>query len=220
MGRKTVSNDSADEWKSVQHALAYLKDADSMPHRAEGERVLLDHTPLDLRRVLDLGTGDGRLLALLRIERPGFEGVALDFSETMLRAARTRFRSDRHIKVVKHDFGLPLPSSLGTFDAIVSSFAIHHCSHTRKLQLYREVFQHLAPGGIFSNLERVSSPTADLHGAFLDAIGHTPETEDRSNRLLDVETQLGWLREIGFIDVDCYWKWLELALLIGFRPTE
>ena len=50
-------------------------------------------------------------------------------------------------------------------------------------------------------------------------LANTPEGEDPSNKLLDVETQLGYLRSIGFADVDCYWKWLELALLIGIKPN-
>jgi tRNA (cmo5U34)-methyltransferase len=57
-----------------------------------------------------------------------------------------------------------------------------------------------------------------LHEEFLLRIGFTVETEDPSNKLLDLETQLGWLREIGFTDVDCLWKWRELALLAGRRP--
>ena len=53
--------------------------------------------------------------------------------------------------------------------------------------------------------------------AYLAGIGVTPEDEDPSNVLLAVETQLNWLREIGFEDVDCYWKWLELSLFGGSR---
>ena len=205
------------EWRKPDHSLSYLVRADKLPHRTEGERVLLDLVPLDAARILDLGTGDGRLLALLRIERPTFEGVAVDFSKTMLDATRKRFARDGRIKVVEHDLNQPLPSSLGQFQAVVSSFAIHHLPHERKRELCREVYGHLTAGGIFCNLEHVASPTFNLHSKFLSAIGFTPETEDKSNKLLDVETQLTWLREIGFDDVDCYWKWLELALLVGVK---
>ena len=210
---------STNEWITSEHALAYLARADRLPHRTEGEAVLLAHVPRNARRLLDLGTGDGRLLALLLIDRPQATAEALDFSPTMLHRARERFAGNSQITVVAHNFNTPLPE-LGRFDAIVSSFAIHHCSHERKRSLYAEIFAHLEPGGIFCNLEHVASSTFNLHEHFLRAIGSTLETEDPSNQLLDVETQLTWLRAFGFTDVDCYWKWLELALLVAVKPIK
>ncbi|MEA2395731.1 MAG: tRNA (cmo5U34)-methyltransferase [Solirubrobacteraceae bacterium] len=197
----------------------YLGRVDACPRRAEGERVLLDHVPRDVRRIVDLGTGDGRLLALLRIDRPDTLGVGVDFSELMLEAARERFAGDERVQLVAHDLAQPLPS-LGRFDAVVSSMAIHHLEHERKRSLYAEVFDLLEPGGVFANFEHVASPTRRLHLAFFAAIDEPLEHEDPSDRLLDVETQLGWLRAIGFDDVDCYWKWLEMALLVGIKPTK
>jgi tRNA (cmo5U34)-methyltransferase len=201
-------------WTSTDHVRDYLGRADQISHRTEGESALLELIPRETRRILDLGTGDGRLLALVRSEHPGTEAVAVDFSPAMLEVSRKRFDGDSRVRVVEHDMDSSLPA-LGNFDAVISSFAIHHLVHERKRALYAEVFALLNAGGMFCNLEHVSSPTPRLHEEFLLRIGFTVETEDPSNKLLDLETQLGWLREIGFTDVDCLWKWRELALLVG-----
>lgn len=217
MGPSKSSAPAVNLWPSAQHALDYLGRADSIPHRVEGEATLLEFLPATARRILDLGSGGGRLLALVMAARPGGSYVALDFSPTMLDALHKLFGGEKQVSIVAHDLDQPLPT-LGEFDAVVSSFAIHHLEHPRKRALYEEIYAQLAPGGLFCNLEHVSSPSERLHKEFLKAISF--EDEDPSNKLLDLETQLKWLREIGFIDVDCHWKWRELALLVGVKPGE
>jgi tRNA (cmo5U34)-methyltransferase len=204
-------------WTEAAWAQRYLSERDDLPHRVEALTAFMELLPPAPRRVLDLGTGDGYTLGLVRGAHPQAEGVGLDFSAEMLGRARARFADDRAIEIVEHDLDDPLPS-LGRFDLVVSSFAIHHCVDARKRELYSEVFDVLEPGGRFLNLEHVDSPTPELHVDFLAAIGKTPAEDDPSNKLVAVETQLGWLREIGFAQVDCHWKWRELALLAGVKP--
>jgi tRNA (cmo5U34)-methyltransferase len=211
-----TTNAPVNLWTSTGHVRDYLERADSIPHRTEGESALLEFIPKTARRILDLGTGNGRLLALVksRLDAAGVDSVAVDFSPAMLEAVAERFNADSTVTIVAHNLDQPLPA-LGKFDAVVSSFAIHHVAHERKRALYAEIYSLLSPGGVFCNLEHVASPTPRLHEEFLHCIGYTVETEDPSNKLLDPETQLQWLREIGFVDVDCHWKWRELALLVG-----
>jgi len=144
--------------------------------------------------VLDLGTGDGRLLALLRAQYPGTEAVAIDFSPAMLEAARKRFADDSLFTIVTHNLDHPRPA-LGRFDAVISSFAIHHLMHASAPSMPRFTTSS-SPGGVFCNLEHVASPTPRLHEEFLQRIGFTVEKEDPSNKLLDVETQLQWLQDV------------------------
>jgi SAM-dependent methyltransferase len=211
-----VSKPDVNEWRSAEHADAYLQRADQIPHRQAGEATLIDELPAGITRVLDLGAGDGRLLDLVLRARPQAVGVALDFSPPMLERLGARFDGWSRVEVVGHDLDQSLPA-LGTFDAVVSSFAIHHVNDRRKRELYGEINRLLDSGGVFCNLEHVASTSEYGHARFLQAMGTRPEEEDPSNKLLDVQTQLEWLRDIGFVNVDCYWKWRELALLVGFK---
>jgi len=166
--------------------------------------------------VLDLGTGDGVLLDLVLTARPGSTGVGLDFGDEMLRLAAERFGA--RVELVKHDLDEPLPA-LGEFDAVISSFAIHHCSPGRVRALYGEIFAAVRAGGVFVNAEHVASPTEALHVAFLAQLGMSLVEDDPSNQLVGVEEHLNWLNSCGFENVDCFWKWRELAVVGGVKPA-
>ena len=205
-------------WVDEAHALAYLRERDNLPHRVDALEVLCELLPARVERVLDLGTGDGVTLDLVLSARPDATGVGLDFGDEMLRRARDRFTGDTRVEIGRHDLEESLPRTLGVFDMVVSSFAIHHCPPARQRALYGEVFEILRPGGLFVNAEHVASPTEALHFEFLAALGRTPEEDDPSNQLVGVEQHLNWLNAAGFGDCECFWKWRELAVVAGTRP--
>ena len=206
-------------WVNTEHALAYLQARDTIPHRAEALAVLVELLPVTVERVLDLGTGDGNTLALVLAARPSATGVGLDFGEEMLRQARGRFDDDDRVRLGCHDLSESLPDE-GHFDLVVSSFAIHHLDPPRQRALYGEVFARLRPGGRFINAEHVASPTEALHEEFLAALGKQPDEDDPSNQLVGTEEHLRWLDACGFVNVECFWKWRELAVVAGTKPVQ
>jgi hypothetical protein len=123
----------------------------------------------------------------------------------------------------------------GSFDVIVSGFAIHHLTDRRKRRLYAEVFARLNRGGIFLNLEHVSSVSLLGETVFNElcvdslcafhpdksrravAATYYNRPDKAANILAPVERQCRWLRRIGFADVDCFFKIGELALFGGVR---
>lgn len=196
--------------------------------------------------ILDLGCGDGILLDTVAAAFSIGQAVALDGSVIMLEKARERFSASGNVSdvtLIEADFNDPswldkLP--VQEFDVVVSGFAIHHSEDERKQSLYREIFGLLNPGGLFVNIEHVASAGplgevlferaySETVAAFRNSRGEatTPEIvyqelnvrEDKqANRLVPVDTQLQWLRNIGFKDVDCFWKHYELAVLGGYKP--
>jgi len=174
--------------------------------------MLLAALPRQVERVLDLGTGDGRLIDLVRSAHPQAEAVGVDSSQPMLDRASKRLPAGAATELRLHDLRDPLPE-IGSFDAIVSGLAIHHLEDERKRDLFAEVNSLLRPGGVFANLDLVSAATRALHERFRREIGR-PE-DDPADHLTGLFDQLDWLRAAGFTDAECHFKWLQLTLVIG-----
>jgi tRNA (cmo5U34)-methyltransferase len=202
----------SEEWSDPSRVSEYL--SREIPHRETAEAMLLEALPERVERFLDLGTGDGRLAALIRSRHSQSRGVALDVSRPMLVRAAERFDGDPAVELVAGDLNWRIGVS-GPFDAVVSGLAIHHLEDARKRSLFGEIHTLLAPGGVFANLDLVASATARQHERFRRAIGR--EQDDPSDRLAGLSEQLEWLWEQGFVEVDCHFKWLELALMVARR---
>jgi len=196
--------------------------------------------------VLDLGCGDGILGRTLLDVHAAAHVTFADFSEPMLEAAKKQIGNNKQATVVKADFGTPeWMRELGIekrFDVIVSGFAIHHQTNQRKGELYAEIYGLLREGGIFLNLDHVSSAspsvTALFDSFFIDHLlrfhANTSPTKTRDdveneyyrrsdkqeNILAPVEMQCEWLRGIGFQDVDCFFRVFELALFGGRKLSS
>lgn len=200
------------DWSDRGRVAEYL--AREIPHRQIAEEMLLQALPERVGRVVDLGTGDGRLLALVRGRRPEAEGIGLDSSAAMLDRARARFDEDPLVELREHDLREALPFGAAA-DVVVSGLAIHHLDDARKQDLFGEIHGMLAPRGVFANLDLVRSASAALHDRFRREIGRIED--DPTDQLAGLAEQLSWLREAGFAEVDCHFKWLELALIVAVK---
>jgi tRNA (cmo5U34)-methyltransferase len=201
------------EWARPERVREYL--GRTIPYRDTAEQLLVDALPARTERVLDLGTGDGRMLALVLGAAPGASGIGTDVSDEMLALARTRFTGNSSVEICCHDLRQPVTAG-APFDVVVSGLAIHHLEDERKRSLFTEIHASLRPGGVFANLDLVAAPNRSVHLTFRAAIGRTrDDPEDRLTKLTD---QLGWLEDAGYEEVDCPFKWLELALVIAKRP--
>ena len=239
---------TADVWKNETLAKNYLAVVrKALPFAREQLALMLrvlDYGPTPAR-VLDLGCGDGRLAAAMLAHYPHAQAVLVDFSPPMLAAARRRMRrfgtrvSFRCLDYADPGWGEAVRSD-APFGAIVSGYSIHHQPDARKQALYREIFSLLAPGGFFYHIEHVA-PHAPLISQLLDDTfvelilaglrrrGEKPDPavirqafvtrqDKAANLLTPVETQCAWLRDIGFSEVDIYFKYAELASFAGRRP--
>jgi len=239
----------ADAWKGEALVRTYLEGIrGALPLAREQIDLMLrliEGAALPVERIADLGCGSGVLARAILDAYPRASATLVDFSEPMLREARTQmYPYAGQCVIAQADLSDPawarVLGSEATFDVIVSGYAIHHLTDVRKRALYQEIFDRLRPGGVFINIDHVASPTGwleekfdellvDSFYAYQQAAGSAKTREEvaaeyvhredkQGNLHAPVENQCNWLRACGFQDVDCYFKVLELAVFGGRAP--
>jgi tRNA (cmo5U34)-methyltransferase len=230
----------------VNRYLSYRAAIPMVPEQIGIMMSILKTMPEPIENFLDLGCGDGILGASILGTFPQSRGVLADFSEPMLEEARGQLKEYAGQLVFENlDYGEPdwvnKMQPHGPFDAIVSGYSIHHQPDTRKREIYTEIFSLLKPGGWFINIEHIAASaqlTVDLFDnhiidgryAIEKANGGTKTRQEiadvfmkrpdrEANILLPVEVQCEWLREIGYEQVDCYFRVYELAVFGGRKPN-
>ncbi|MBD3246048.1 MAG: methyltransferase domain-containing protein [Candidatus Omnitrophica bacterium] len=237
------------KWKDPKFARQYLERIVSgVPLEALQFEIvfrLIDRFQGHPSLFLDLGCGGGIVAERILKRYPDANGVLADFSEEMLQEARRKlvaWRKQVSFSQVDYSrkgwiFALPVRQ----YSLVLSRFSIHHQPDARKKELYEECFDSLEPGGLFFNIEHVSSPTAHTRAVWeqymIDHLyryqqqrgtgkkrkeveqDYIRRAESDRNVLAPVEKQCEWLRQIGFDDVDCYFKVFELAIFGGRKPS-
>ena len=232
-------------WQAPELVPAEMPDmAREHAERAGELRVLRRMLPLPPdapSRFVDLGSGPGAIAGWVLTSFPRSSAVCVDFAAGRM-AVGKRYLAPfaGRFRFVHGDLNaLEWTGALDAqFDAVVSAYAIHHVTDARKQALYAEIFDHLVPGGAFLHLEVVRPPNAPLQALYWAKDGETPVGAwERRERLAAPEPeplppapaeravptlneQLGWLRDAGFVSVDCYWKTYALALFGGYRPLH
>ncbi|MBF0457449.1 MAG: class I SAM-dependent methyltransferase [Nitrospirae bacterium] len=176
--------------------------------------------------LLELGSGDGALTHELLKTGRAARAVLVDGSEDMLHKAEAHLRDFDTVKQFIHcsfeellrDERLP-----SGFDMVVSSLAIHHLTTSEKAALYNKIYQLLATGGYFVNIDVIIAPSDSIETWYMEIwkdwmrikqasddpveaiIERYKDLEENKPDTLDC--QLGMLKNTGFKETDCYYKY-------------
>ncbi len=151
--------------------------------------------------------------------------------------AKERLAGFRDIRFIKASFQelLSADIQLPDFGFTVSSLAIHHLTMSEKKSFFNYIYSRLDKGGYFVNIDVILSPTEALEGWYLKLwqewiiekktvlelegdysyIIRNYQESNHYNKLDTLTDQLNALREAGFKDVDCFYKYGVFSMYGG-----
>jgi tRNA (cmo5U34)-methyltransferase len=202
---------------------------------------LLPFSKKDYIRVLDLGCGTGSTSIAILKEFPLARMTGIDSSRDMLDIAaakvkHTTWRVDFVRRDIRNFYPLPQGEGQGEggFDAIVSAFSLHFLNEDEKRGIFSQCVAALKPGGMFIDAEAVLSSSEKVYTTYMERwkefqrsngfsdeeIGSHMLRFIRDVKPLTVEKQTGLMKDAGFVDVECYFKYMNWAVFGGCKGSK
>jgi tRNA (cmo5U34)-methyltransferase len=191
---------------------------------------LIPHSCQAPIKVLDIGAGTGLLSGLVAAAFPNAAITLADISSEMLSKARERFNSNPNIEYLTLDFiNAPI---VGKYDVVVSALALHHTPQEKLKGVFQKIFDALEQGGYFINADQTLGTTPENEDKYAQAWLNGAKAKGCTDRDIKVaiermkadktatlQNQLNWLSEVGFSQVDCWYKNYRFAVYSGQKPV-
>jgi tRNA (cmo5U34)-methyltransferase len=180
--------------------------------------------------ILDVGAGTGLFSSFFLCKFPKAKLTLIDISDKMLEVAKQRFRGYANIKYIVADYSEY--DFTEKYDIIISALSIHHLTDEQKEEFYKKCYSILKNNGVFINADQILGNTKYLDSIYKKQWKSSVEQSGLSKEEIlagyerikfDKEAtlyqQLTWLREAGFSDVDCVYKYYHFAVMFGRRTS-
>ncbi len=201
-----------------------------VPHYREMLETMVAAIPFPAGKPLraaDLGCGTGTVAWLVKERFPKARLTCVDFAPNMLEFARRRLGPG-----VAFELGdIHTYCFRGTYDAIISSLALHHFeTGPEKTALFSRIHGALGKGGVFLNTDIFTSRDKAVARMQLDKwadfilqsysrreVQQNYRRYKKKDRPADPEEEMAALRKAGFRHVEMLWKYYGFATYIAVR---
>jgi len=234
-------------WQGRERVMHYEQRADLLiPKRREMLATIVRVLPFPSEaslRVMDLGAGTGALAEVVLDRYPRAQVLCIDNSSEMVEAGRAKFAArGEQVQFLVRDLESALWGNdlAGPWHAILSSLAINLLTDEAKQQVYKQCWALLEPGGLFVSADRIRGGTPAIDAMYhefwlehmvrqsrevlgkevdIETVRERQRTADAAAgiKCANLEQNLAWLTEAGFVAVECYFKHWQWAVFGGVR---
>lgn len=180
--------------------------------------------------IVGLGCSRGDDLAPLVNELdPAYSFLGLEVSPPMIEAARARFAACVNVEITQHDLRTGYPDVAAS--VTLSVLTLQFTPIEYRPRIVRDICNSTLPCGAFIMVEKLLGGTAEIDALYVQhyyamkrAHGYTDDQIERKRLSLEgvlVPVTARWneelLRDAGFRQVECFWRWLNFAGWIAIK---